>query len=88
MTSTVVLVLLAIVVLAVLLWRFRTSPRITRLRIWRLVVLWTAALTLVITIFIHGGVEYYCYANDQGQEYELKTYQGTSLDDKPYYQGV
>lgn len=55
------------------------------MRILRLLILWIAAIALVITIYSHGQVRYYWYANDEGRGYSLKTWQGTSLDDSQVY---
>jgi hypothetical protein len=57
------------------------------MRILRLLILWIAAIALVITIYSHGQVRYYWYANDNegGRGYSLKIWQGTSLDDSGIY---
>lgn len=57
------------------------------MRILRLLILWIATIALVVTIYAHGQVRYYWYANEEGRGYSLKTWQGPSLDDRGYPKG-
>ncbi len=49
------------------------------------ITLWLAAIALSLTLYAYGQVEYYWYANDKAQGYELRTWKGNSLDDEPGY---
>ena len=55
------------------------------MRILRLLILWIASIALIVTIYNHGQVRYYWYANDEGRGYRLKTWHGTSLDGTSIY---
>ena len=55
------------------------------MRTLKLLLAWTTAIALAVTIHSYGQVKYYWYGNDQGRGYALRTWQGESLDNTGGY---